>query len=173
MIFRPHAEGKPLLVSPASSTVGTPLSFTAFVMALVVVSSIGLWTFVIINNGDAVSPLLSSASSTDLIFPRPVSPVTTGQFVYVTDDGNISVGFDDNPWTTLALSGDVQPLADGAYGQIGQDLILLGGSLNGYGTPTDDVYLISLRTNEMTKLNSTGAVTPVLTTITNPYSVAE
>ena len=99
-------------------------------------------------------------------------PVKKGDFVSIKNNGEIVKGYDILPWLELSVDGDLVPLADGAFGQLGDSLYLLGGSLNGFGTATNDVYQLNLRTQIMTKLNTTGQG-PNSAVLFNPYSVAD
>lgn len=89
--------------------------------------------------------------------------VVAGDVVAIGEQGGLIKGFFTHPWKESELTGDVVALADGAFGQIGDLAVFLGGSLDGTTSETTDVYHLDLTTLVMELINTTGVapITPV------------
>jgi hypothetical protein len=113
----------------------------------------------------------TTTTPTEMQFSNPGTAIVVGDFVHVDYAGKLVKGFDLDAWKTLNLTGDVVTLADGGYGQVGNKLYLLGGSLSGFGTTTSNTYEIDLSTNVMTNLSTSGPNPGAW--ITNPYTAVD
>lgn len=125
-------------------------------IALIFAASIPALIMAAINTHYRLNDLASTSTS---FIEAPYfsgSPVTFGDFVHVNYEGLLQKGFDIEAWKLVSITGDFAPLADGAYGQIGDKLYLFGGSQTTLSNVTDKVYEIDLEQNTMTEVTTTG-----------------
>jgi len=117
------------------------------------------------------STTTTTTTTTEVQFSNSGTSTVVGDFVHVDYAGALVKGFDLDAWKTLNLTGDVVPLAAGAYQQVGSNIYLLGGSINGYTTTTDSVFVLDLATNVMTNITTNGPNPGAW--VGNPYSAVD